>query len=99
VAPPAPMPADLQPLLGLYAPADMSYLIRIEWRDGKLTAVEGDGPEEIKPLERGSEAGTFIVAPGFRESGEPIVFHRRADGTVTSVLVGGGTLVRLDPVT
>ncbi len=98
LAPPAPTPADLRPLLGLYAPADMSYLIRIEWRDGKLTVVEGDGPEEIKPLQRGSEPGTFIMAPGFRESGEPVVFHRRADGTVTSALLGGGTLVRLDPV-
>jgi hypothetical protein len=99
LAGPPPMPAELKPLLGLYAPADMSFLLRIEWRDGKLAVVEGDGPGEIMPLERGSEPGTFVVAPGFRQSGEPVVFQRRADGAVTSMLIGGGSLVRLDPVT
>jgi CubicO group peptidase (beta-lactamase class C family) len=96
---PSPMPADWQPLLGLYAPADMSFLLRIEWRDGKLSAVEGSGPGEIMPLEPDSQAGSFVVAPGFRQSGEPLVFQRRLDGTVTSILMGGGSLVRLDPVT
>ncbi|HSR85438.1 MAG TPA: serine hydrolase domain-containing protein [Streptosporangiaceae bacterium] len=98
LAAPTPMPADLQPLLGLYAPADMSFLLRIEWRDGKLSAVDGSGPGEIMPLERDSEAGSFVVAPGFRQSGEPLVFQRRSDGAVTSLLMGGGSLVRLDPV-
>jgi CubicO group peptidase (beta-lactamase class C family) len=96
---PGPMPADLQPLLGLYAPADMSFLVRIEWRDGKLAVVAGDGPGEIMPVERGTEASSFVVAPGFRQSGEPLVFRRREDGAVTSMLMGGGSLVRLDPVT
>jgi CubicO group peptidase (beta-lactamase class C family) len=96
---PAPTPAELQPLLGLYASADMSFLLRVEWRDGKLAVVEGDGPGETTPLERGSETDSFVVAPGFRESGEPLVFQRRVDGTVTSMQVGSGSLVRLDPVT
>jgi hypothetical protein len=92
------MPAELAALLGIYAPADMSYLIRIEWRDGKLTLVEGDGPGETMPLERDSETDRFVAAPGFRESGEPLVFRRRTDGAVTSLQLGGGSLVRLDPV-
>jgi CubicO group peptidase (beta-lactamase class C family) len=95
---PAPMPAELAALLGIYAPADMSLLIRIEWRDGKLTLVEGDGPGETMPLERDSETDRFVAAPGFRESGEPLVFRRRTDGAVTSLQLGGGSLVRLDPV-
>lgn len=95
---PAPTPADLLPLLGAYAPADMSFLLRVEWRDGKLTIVEGSGPGETVPLERGSEPGSFLVVPGFRQSGEPVTFRRRADGAVTSMLMGMGTLVRLDPV-
>jgi CubicO group peptidase (beta-lactamase class C family) len=99
LAAPASMPAELQPLLGLYAPADMSILLRIEWRDGKLAVVEGGQPGEIMPLERDSEAGGFVVAPGFRQSGEPLVFQHRADGAVTSMLIGSGSLVRLDPVT
>jgi CubicO group peptidase (beta-lactamase class C family) len=96
LVPPPPLPTDLRPLLGLYAPADMSELIRVEWRDGKLAVVEGD---QTIPLEPGRDTGSFVVAPGFRTSGEPVVFQRRPDGAVTGMLTGGGTLVRLDPVT
>ena len=99
VVAPAPMPADLQPLLGLYGPADMSFLLRVEWRDGKLAVVEGDGPGQTIPVERGSDVGSFVVGPGFRQSGEPLVFQRRADGTVTSMRTSSGVLLRLDPVT
>jgi hypothetical protein len=88
----------VRPLLGVYAPVDISVLIRVEWGDGKVAIVEGSGPGETVPLERGSEPASFVVAPGFRQSGEPVVFRRRADGAVTSMLVGGGSLVRLDPV-
>jgi CubicO group peptidase (beta-lactamase class C family) len=96
---PAPTPAELRPLLGLYAPPDMSFLIRVEWRDGKLAVVEGDGPRGAVPLEPGSEADSFVMTPGFRQSGELLVFRRRPDGTVTSMRIGSGTLVRLDAVT
>ncbi len=96
---PAPAPPELLPLLGVYAPADMSFLVRVEWRDGQLAIVLGSGPGETVPLERGSEPGSFLAAPGFRQSGEPVVFRHRADGTVTSMLIGGGSVVRLDPVT
>jgi CubicO group peptidase (beta-lactamase class C family) len=96
---PAPTPADLLALLGVYAPADMSFMLRVEWRDGKLAIVEGSGPGETVPIDRGSEQASFVVAPGFRRSGEPVVFQRRPDGTVTSMLIGGlGALARLDPV-
>jgi CubicO group peptidase (beta-lactamase class C family) len=95
---PAPTPADLLPLLGVYAPVDMGFLVRVEWRDGKLAIVEGSGPGETVPLERGSEPASFLVAPGFRQSGEPVVFQRRADGAVTSMVLGGGSLLRLDLV-
>jgi CubicO group peptidase (beta-lactamase class C family) len=98
LAAPTPTPVDLRPLLGLYAPASMSFMVRVEWRDGKLAVVEGDGPGQVMPLERGREPGTFVAAPGFRLSGEPLVFRRRPDGTVTSMQVASGTLVRLDPV-
>ncbi len=61
---PAPTPADLLPLLGVYASVDMSFLLRVEWRDGKLAIVEGSGPGETVPLERGSERASFVVACG-----------------------------------
>jgi CubicO group peptidase (beta-lactamase class C family) len=98
LAEPTPTPPDLRPLLGLYASPDLSFTVRVEWRDKGLVVVEGDGPGQIMPLEQGREPGTFLAAPGFRLSGEPVVFQGRPDGKVTSVLTASGTLVRLDPV-
>ena len=43
---PAPAPADVRPLLGVYAPPDMGWLARLEWRDGKLTLVDSKNPDE-----------------------------------------------------
>jgi len=95
---PAPTPADVASLLGVYAPVDRSALIKLEWRDGKLTLLDASEAEQPVVLERSGEPGGFVVAPGFRQSGEPVEFRRQPDGRVVSLLVGGGSLVRLDPV-
>ena len=95
---PAEMPADMAALLGYYAPPDMSFLVKVEWRDGKVTLIGVSEPDMKIPLDRAAEAGTFVAAPGYRQSGEPVTFGRRADGTVDSLDFGGGSLVRLDPV-
>lgn len=95
---PVPAPRDVLPLLGIYAPPDLAWLVRLEWRDSKLTLVDSQAPGEQVTLEPGSHPGTFVVAAGFRQSGETLSIRRRADGTVVSMLLGGGTLVRLDPV-
>jgi CubicO group peptidase (beta-lactamase class C family) len=94
----APTPADVVPLLGVYAPVDMSALITLDWRDGKLTLRDASEPGQPVTLERAGGPGSFVVAPGFRESGEPVEFRRLPDGRVVSLLFGGGSLVRLDPV-
>jgi hypothetical protein len=86
------------PLLGVYAPVDMSALIRLEWRDGKLALLDVSEPGQPVTLERAGEPGSFVVAPGFRESGEPVEFRRLPDGRVVGLLFGGGSFVRLDPV-
>ena len=49
-------------------------------------------------LNRAGEPGSFVVAPGFRQSGETVEFRRLPDGTVASLAFGGGGLVRLGPV-
>jgi CubicO group peptidase (beta-lactamase class C family) len=95
---PTPMPADLRPLLGVYAPPDMSYLVRVEWRDGHLTLIDMSEPSDKAVLDRAAEPGSFVVAPGVRQSGESVEFGRRPDGAVTSLAFGGGSLVRLGPV-
>ena len=95
---PARTPDDVQPLLGVYATADMSALIKLEWRDGKLTLLDVSEPGQPVVVDRAGEPGSFVVAPGFRESGEPVEFRRLPDGRVVALLFGGGSLVRLDPV-
>jgi D-alanyl-D-alanine carboxypeptidase len=95
---PAPTPADVAPLLGLYAAPDMSFVVRLEWRDGKPTLVDTSAPGQKILLDRAAEPGGFVVAPGYRQSGEHVRFGRRPDGTVVSLQLGGGSLVRLDPV-
>jgi CubicO group peptidase (beta-lactamase class C family) len=92
-----PTPADVLPLLGVYATVDMSALIKLEWRDGKLTLLDVSEPGQPVVLDRAGEPGSFVVAPGFRESGEPIEFRRLPDGRVTGLMLGAGSLVRLDP--
>ena len=94
----AATPADLVPLLGLYAPPDMSFLVRLEWRDGHLTMIDTSNPSEKVVLNRAGEPGSFVVAPGVRPSGEAVEFRRLPDGTVASLAVGGEGLVRLGPV-
>ncbi len=94
---PPPAPPDVRSLLGVYAPPDFGWLVRLEWRDGKLTVIDSANPDEYVQLEPGAEAGTFVVAAGFRESGEPVGIRRRPDGTVVSLALGGQTVARLDP--
>ena len=76
----------------------MSFLVKVEWRDGKLTLIDTSMPDEKVPLDRAAEPGSFVAAPGYRQSGEPVEFGRRPDGAVESLAFGGGSLVRLDPV-
>jgi hypothetical protein len=91
-------PADLAPLLGVYAPPDFSFLVTLEWRDGQLTLIDMSDPADKVVLNRAGEPGGFVVAPGVRSSGEAVDFRRLPDGSVASLAYGGGRLVRLGPV-
>ncbi|HEY2508583.1 MAG TPA: serine hydrolase domain-containing protein [Streptosporangiaceae bacterium] len=95
---PMPTPEEYRALLGLYATADMSGVVRLEWRDGKLVFVDPEEPTYRIVLEPSGEKDAFTVAPGVRASGEMARFRRLPTGAVASVFVGGGTLLRLDPV-
>jgi CubicO group peptidase (beta-lactamase class C family) len=93
-----PTPADLATLLGVYAPPDLSFLVKLEWRDGHLTMIDTSEPGEKVVLNRADGPGGFVVAPGVRQSGEPVEFRHLPDGTVAGMTFGGGSLVRLGPV-
>ena len=95
---PVPAPEQFQSLLGLYATADMTMLVRLEWRDGKLAFVEPGSTSELTDIEPAGTPDTFTAAAGNRHSGETVRFRRQASGRVESVFVGSATLLRLDPV-
>ena len=98
VEPPQPLPAEWQTLLGLYADPDLGMVVRLEWRDGKLTFVDPDDPGWRPMLRPTDVPDEFVVELGVRQSGEPCTFDRRADGRVRAVVLGPATFARLDPV-
>jgi CubicO group peptidase (beta-lactamase class C family) len=98
ITPPEPTPAQYRSLLGLYTGAEMTDFVRVEWRDNKLVLLDAALPAWNIELEPGTDADTFTAGPGFRPSGEPVRFTRLPDGRVASLTMGGGTLMRLDPV-
>jgi len=91
-------PADIQPLLGLYAMPELGVTLRLEWRDGALALTDPEVPSYRPELTPAGDPDTFTVGPGFRESGERAVFRRRADGQVTAMFLAAVTLTRLDTV-
>ncbi len=98
IEPPAPLPLEWRDLLGLYADPEYALLVRVEWRDGKLSLL-AVGEDEWRPtLGATPTPDRFLVSPGVRESGEECVFHRRPDGRVASMMLATTSLRRLDPV-
>jgi hypothetical protein len=93
---PVPTPPELAPLLGIYALPNLGYVLRIEWRDGKLMIVDTTDPITIE-LIRSAGGDEFVVAPGFRQSGEQVSFRRLSDGRVSSMIMKDGSWVRLEP--
>jgi len=93
--PPA-MPPEYASLLGLYL-NDQGELFRLEWRDGRLTMLRTTDPAWKPTLRPEGVADTFVVDPGFRQSGETVRVGRRSDGRVVSIFKGDETLVRLEP--
>jgi CubicO group peptidase (beta-lactamase class C family) len=94
---PAPTPGEYRPLLGIYARPDLGgWVLRLEWRDGKLAFVSPEMPSWHLALEPTSHPDVFIAEPGSNFSGENVIFRRRDDGRVTSVLLVESTFVRLD---
>jgi CubicO group peptidase (beta-lactamase class C family) len=94
----APTPPEYRALLGLYVLPVFGDTRRVEWRDGQLAFLTPSYPGQALPLLPAGEPDTFVVGPGFRDSGELVRFRRRADGRVASAYFASATLLRLDPV-
>lgn len=98
IEPAAPLPDAWRPLIGLYEAEHFGNIVRLEWRDGKLTFVDPDDPTWTPTLVPTEDADVFRIEPGFRESGELVRFARRKDGRVTSVVAAVATMRRLEPL-
>jgi D-alanyl-D-alanine carboxypeptidase len=98
IEPPVPAPEGFRPLLGIYADPEQGVLLRLEWRDGKLTFFDTDAVAPPLTIAPTGDPDTFVVQPGYRQSGESVIFQRLADGRVTSVFLAASTLDRMDRV-
>lgn len=94
----APMPSEYRPLIGIYFDRELGLVLRVEWRDGKLTIVDPQLPGWRPTLAPSDKPDVFVIEPGVRESGDKAVFRRLPDGRVASVFIAAGTWMRLDPV-
>jgi CubicO group peptidase (beta-lactamase class C family) len=94
---PKRLPAKWRPLVGLYLTPHWGSVIRIEWRDGKLTILDPDDPTWTPTLVATDEPDVFCIEPGYRESGELVRFQRNKKGRVVSVVVAVATMERLEP--
>ncbi len=94
---PAPAPVRYRPLLGLYARTGLGGgLLSLEWRAGKLAFFIPEIPSWQVVLEPTGDPDVFRAGPGSDLSGENVIFRRRDDGRVISVLMVHGTYTRLD---
>jgi CubicO group peptidase (beta-lactamase class C family) len=98
IASPKLAPDHYRPLLGIYAQIGWGgWLLRLEWRDGKLIFTSPESPAWQQVLLPASEPDRFIVAPDCDQGGESAVFRRSPDGRVVSVFLAATTWTRLDP--
>jgi CubicO group peptidase (beta-lactamase class C family) len=95
---PEPLPEAWRPFVGLYTAPHFGTVIRVEWLDGKLTALDPDAPTWKPTLAATDDPDVFTIEPGFRESGELARFERGKDGRVVSVFFAVARLQRLEPV-
>ena len=95
---PAPLPKKWRDLVGLYVMQHFGEVVRLEWRDGKLTFLDPTDPTWTPTIAPTDDPDVFVVEPGFRESGELVRFQRGKDGRVVSVVAAVSTMERLEPV-
>jgi CubicO group peptidase (beta-lactamase class C family) len=99
ITPPVPVPAGFRPLLGIYArPGLGGWVIRLEWRDGKLAFTTAESPVWQLILTPTDDPNLFTIARECDLPGENVIFQRLPDGRVTSVFLAETTWVRLDQV-
>ena len=98
IEPPPSLPEAFRRLLGIYADRESGWLIRLEWRDGKLSIIDPADATWRPTLAPTNDPDVFLVELGVRQSGERAVFHSLCDGRVASLFLAASTFMRLDRV-
>ena len=98
IEPPLSLPEAYRQLLGIYADRESGRLLRLEWRDAKLSVIDPDDASWRPTLAQTDDPDVFLVEPGSRQSGERAVFRRLSDGRVANVFLAASTFMRLDRV-
>jgi len=98
IEPPPSLPEAFRRLLGIYADRESGWLIRLEWRDGKLSVIDPDDATWRPTLAPTDDPDVFLVELGVRQSGERAVFRSLSDGRVASLFLAASTFMRLDRV-
>jgi hypothetical protein len=98
IEPAAALPKKWRDLVGLYVMQHFGEVVRLEWRDGKLTFLDPSDPTWTPTIAPTDDPDVFVIEPGFRESGELVRFKRDPDGRVVSVIAAVSTMERLEPV-
>ncbi len=94
---PAPAPPEYLPLLGVYGrPGLGGWLIRLEWRDGKLTFTTPESAAWQVTLSPTSGPDAFSIESGGEPIGEYARFQRAPNGQVGSVHLMDTTWHRLE---
>jgi CubicO group peptidase (beta-lactamase class C family) len=97
--PPVPTPESYRPLLGIYARASLGgWLLRLEWRDGKLAFTAAEAPGWLVILTPTADPDRFGIADGSTVPGDSVTFRRSAAGRVVSAFFLDFTWERLDRV-
>lgn len=96
IDPPLPLPPEYEPLVGIYLAKEEGVLLRLEWRDGKLTFIDPNLPAWRPTLAPTENPDVFMIEPGVRQSGEHAVFRHAADGRIAAVFLAAATYYRME---
>lgn len=98
IEPPPALPEAYRRLVGIYLAQEPGWLIKLEWRDGKLSVIDPDDATWRPTLTPTDQPDVFMVDLGVRQSGEQAVFRSLPDGRVASLFLAASTFMRLDRV-
>jgi hypothetical protein len=91
-------PGTVLPLLGLYARPGLTYVVQVQWRDGRL-AVAGPAQDGWRlPLSPTTDPDIFATDLDSPQAGGQVRFHRGPDGRISAISLFDATFDRLDPV-